>query len=124
MGHGSRFGSSFPRPLVFAGGVERRAGDKAAIGVHRVAAIRPANGAARRDGHGATHLSGRQQAWVHAMETLHDKLFIFKPDELKLLNLVTTGATPVASPAPTAPALPSPALLSPALPSPAPKARS
>ena len=26
-------------PLVFAGGVERRAGDKAAIGVHQVAAI-------------------------------------------------------------------------------------
>jgi hypothetical protein len=41
------------------------------------------------------------------METPHDKLFIFKPDELKSLNIVTTGATPVASPAPTAPALPS-----------------
>ena len=46
------------------------------------------------------------QVWVHAMETPHDKLFIFKPDELKSLNIVTTGATPVASPAPTAPATP------------------
>jgi hypothetical protein len=43
-------------PLVFAGGVERRAGDKAAVGVHQVAAIGSASGAARRDGRGATHL--------------------------------------------------------------------
>jgi hypothetical protein len=103
-------------PLVFAGGVERRAGDKAAIGVHQVAAIRPANGAAPRDEmDAAQRISARcqrylgdmgisLQAWVHAMETPHDKLFIFKPDELKSLNIVTTGATPVASPAPAAPA--------------------
>jgi hypothetical protein len=44
------------------------------------------------------------QVWVHAMETPHDKLFVFKPDELKSLNIVTTGATPVASPSLTAPA--------------------
>ena len=31
------------------------------------------------------------QVWVHAMETPHDKLFIFKPDELKSLNIVTTA---------------------------------
>jgi hypothetical protein len=31
------------------------------------------------------------------METPHDKLFVFKPDELKSLNLVT--ATPLAAPA-------------------------
>src|SRR3954468_16790372 len=35
-------------PLVFAGGVERRAGDRAAIGVHQVAAVGAA-GAAPRD---------------------------------------------------------------------------
>ena len=29
------------------------------------------------------------QVWVHAMETPHDKLFVFRPDELKSLNLVT-----------------------------------
>jgi hypothetical protein len=107
-------------PLVFAGGVERRAGDKAAIGVHQVAAIGSANGAAPRDEMDvAQRISARcqrylgdmginLQVWIHAMETPHDKLFIFKPDELKSLNIVTTGATPVASPAPTAPALPSP----------------
>jgi hypothetical protein len=107
-------------PLVFAGGVERRAGDKAAIGVHQVAAIGPASAAPRDEMDVAQRISARcqrylgdmginLQAWVHAMETPHDKLFIFKPDELKSLNIVTTGATPVASPASTAPALPSPA---------------
>src|ERR1700704_6898499 len=108
-------------PLLFAGGVERRAGDKAAIGVHQVAAIGSANGAAPRDEMDvAQRISARcqrylgdmginLQVWVHAMETPHDKLFIFKPDELKLLNIVTAGATPVASPAPAAPAPPSPA---------------
>ena len=31
------------------------------------------------------------QVWVHAMETPHDRLFVFKPDELKSLNIVTTA---------------------------------
>jgi hypothetical protein len=107
-------------PLVFAGGVERRAGDKAAIGVHQVAAISSASAVPRDEMDVAQRISARcqrylgdmgisLQAWVHAMETPHDKLFIFKPDELKSLNIVTTGATPVASPAPAAPASLSPA---------------
>ena len=29
------------------------------------------------------------QVWVHAMETPHDKLFVFKADELKSLALIT-----------------------------------
>ena len=98
-------------PLVFAGGVERRAGDKAAIGVHQVAAISSAGAAPRDEMDVAQRISARcqrylgdmgisLQVWVHAMETPHDKLFIFKPDELKSLNIVTAGATPVASPAP------------------------
>jgi hypothetical protein len=42
------------------------------------------------------------QVWVHAMETPHDSLFVFKPDELKSLNIVTSAAVPapVAKPAP------------------------
>jgi hypothetical protein len=40
------------------------------------------------------------QVWVHAMETPHDRLFVFKPDELKSLNIVTAGAAPMAAPAP------------------------
>jgi hypothetical protein len=102
-------------PLVFAGGIERRAGDKAAIGVHQVAAISSASAVPRDEMDVAQRISARcqrylgdmglsLQVWVHARETPHDKLFIFKPDELKSLNIVTTGATPVASPAPTAPA--------------------
>ncbi|MEA2838409.1 MAG: hypothetical protein QOD89_2959 [Bradyrhizobium sp.] len=114
-------------PLVFAGGIERRAGDKAAIGVHQVAAIGSSSGAAPRDEmDAAQRISARcqrylgdmginLQAWVHAMETPHDKLFIFKPDELKSLNIVTTGATPAAA---------APASSSPASSLPAPKARS
>jgi hypothetical protein len=34
------------------------------------------------------------QVWVHAMETPHDRLFVFKPDELKSLALVTPPASP------------------------------
>jgi hypothetical protein len=47
------------------------------------------------------------QVWVHAMETPHDKLFVFKPDELKSLNLVTTAAS-IASPVTPAPVATSP----------------
>jgi hypothetical protein len=31
------------------------------------------------------------------METPHDKLFVFKPDELKSLNLATAAAAPSAT---------------------------
>jgi hypothetical protein len=106
-------------PLVFAGGLERRAGDKAAIGVHQVAAISSVSAAPRDEMDVAQRISARcqrylgdmginLQVWVHAMETPHDKLFIFKPDELKSLNLVS-DATPVAGPPPPAPAPSSPA---------------
>lgn len=97
-------------PLAFAGGVERRAGDKATIGVHQVAALRSAgNGAVRDEMSVAQSISATcqrylremgidLQVWVHAMETPHDRLFIFKPDELKALNLVTVA--PAAAPSP------------------------
>jgi hypothetical protein len=43
------------------------------------------------------------QVWVHAMETPHDRLFVFKPDELKSLNMVTAApaSAPIAGPATT-----------------------
>jgi hypothetical protein len=97
-------------PLVFAGGVERRAGDRAEIGVHQVAAIHSAaNGPPRDEMSVAQNISARcqrylgemgvsLQVWVHAMETPHDKLFVFKPDELKSLNMVTASPAPVAGP--------------------------
>lgn len=106
-------------PLVFAGGVERRAGNKSAIGVHQVAVnASDVLGPPRDEMSIAQNISARcqrylgdmgisLQVWVHAMETPHDRLFVFKPDELKSLNLVTAGATPVAAPAPLpAPAVP------------------
>jgi hypothetical protein len=106
-------------PLVFAGGVERRAGERATIGVHQVAAIRSAaSGPPRDEMSVAQNISARcqrylgdmgvsLQVWVHAMETPHERLFVFKQDELKSLNMVT--ATPASAPvAPPAPA-PSPA---------------
>jgi hypothetical protein len=94
-------------PLVFAGGVERRVGDKAVIGVHQVAAVGQAGALPRDEMNVAQNISARcqrylgdmginLQVWVHAMETPHDKLFVFKPDELKSLNLVT-AATPLPS---------------------------
>ena len=95
-------------PLVFAGGVERRVGVRAVVGVHQIAAVKSATAAPPRDEMSlAQNVSARcqryllemgvnLQVWVHAMETPHDKLFIFKPDELKSLNLVT--APPDSSP--------------------------
>jgi hypothetical protein len=98
-------------PLVFVGGVDRRAGEKAMIGVHQVAAIRSAaDGAPRDEMSVAQNISARcqhylgdmgvnLQVWVHAMETPHDKLFVFKPDELQSLNVVTAAAAPATGPA-------------------------
>ena len=98
-------------PLVFAGGVDRRAGEKATIGVHQMTAMRSAANGPPRDAMSvAQNISARcqrylgdmgvsLQVWVHAMETPHDRLFVFKTDELKSLNLVTAAAVaPVNSP--------------------------
>jgi len=107
-----------PCPLMFAGGVERRAGNRAAIGVHQVAvSATPALGPPRDEMSIAQNISARcqrylgdmginLQAWVHAMETPHDRLFVFKPDELKSLNIVTAGAAPMAGPPAPPPASP------------------
>jgi hypothetical protein len=99
-------------PLVFAGGVERRAGDRAVIGVHQVAALASAtNGPPRDEMDVAQRISAQcqrylgdmgvsLQVWVHAMETAHDRLFVFKPDELKSLNIVTAIAATAPAPKP------------------------
>jgi hypothetical protein len=91
-------------PLVFAGGVDRRAGEKATVGVHQMTAMHSAaNDLPRDEMSVAQAISARcqrylgdmgvsLQVWVHAMETPHDKLFVFKTDELKSLNLVTAAA--------------------------------
>jgi hypothetical protein len=87
-------------PLVFAGGVERRAGPKAAIGVHRVITV--SNGPLPEfDGmEDGQRISAQCQkylrdmgidlaVWIHAMETPNDELYYFKADELLSLKLAT-----------------------------------
>jgi hypothetical protein len=86
-------------PLVFAGGVERRAGEKAILGVHQVSAL-------TRDGTSGGGMADAQrvsavcqkylremgvdlQVWTHAMETPKEKLYSFKKDELLTLKLAT-----------------------------------
>lgn len=95
-------------PLMFVGGQERRASEKAAIGVHQVfAASAPDPNVQRDEMSDAQRISARcqrylgdmginLQVWVHAMETPKDRLFVFKPDELKTLNVVTS--TPAIGP--------------------------
>jgi hypothetical protein len=89
-------------PLVFAGGVERRAAAKAAIGVHQVSAL-SGDGMSAADGmENAQAISAQCQqylrdmgvdleVWIHAMETPHDQLYYFHPDELLALRLATAA---------------------------------
>jgi hypothetical protein len=92
-------------PLVFAGGVERRAGESAAIGVHQVTALAASDTALTAvDGmDGVQRMSAECQkyllemgidpmVWVHAMETPTDQLFYFTRDELLKLRLATGKA--------------------------------
>jgi hypothetical protein len=88
-------------PLVFAGGVDRRAGKGAAIGVHQISTmgqIQPDEMAA------AQRMSAMCQkylrdmgvdlgVWLHAMETPKTSLYYFKPAELLTLKLVTASAS-------------------------------
>lgn len=93
-------------PLVFAGGVQRIAGAKAAIGVHQVYAF---DAAASGGMAGAQHVSAQCQiylrdmgvdlgVWVHAMETPKEELYYFKTEELLSLKLAThaEGVRPTA----------------------------
>ena len=96
-------------PLVFASGVERRAGEKAAIGVHQAFALARASGATAANGmEDAQRVSAECQrylremgidleVWVHAMETPKDQLYYFKPDELLKLKLATQAGKQTAS---------------------------
>ena len=85
-------------PLVFAGGVERRAGEKAAIGVHQV--FSPTDNPAANNMDQAQRISADCQKylvemgvdprlWIHAMETPRGELYHLKPDELLSLKLAT-----------------------------------
>ena len=88
-------------PLMFAGGAERIAGPKAAIGVHQVfAAANSPVGNASDGMNSAQRVSAEcqrylremgvdSQVWVHAMETPREELFYFTPEEAFSLKLST-----------------------------------
>lgn len=87
-------------PLVFAGGVERRAGAKAAIGVHRAVTLSTSPAVERdgmEDGQRVSALAQKYlremgvdlAVWIHAMETPSDRLYYFKAEELTGLKLAT-----------------------------------
>jgi hypothetical protein len=87
-------------PLVFAGGVERKAGTKSAIGVHQVFAVGTSLASSADGMENAQQISATAQkylremgvdlgVWVHAMETPKDELYYFKPAELIELKLAT-----------------------------------
>ncbi len=91
-------------PLVFAGGVERRAGDKATIGVHQAFAPGDVGGDGAAGMAHAQRVSAECQKylaemgvdlrlWVHAMETPKEQLYFLKPDELLSLKLATQRGT-------------------------------
>jgi hypothetical protein len=96
-------------PLIFAGGVERRAGDKASIGVHQISAVAAPAGTSIADGMDSAQRVSAEcqkylrdmgvdlQVWLHAMETPKNELFYFRPDELLSLKLTTQqGGKPAA----------------------------
>jgi hypothetical protein len=86
-------------PLVFAGGVERSADDKAIIGVHQVSALTSdgAPGGGMADAQRVSAVCQKYlrdmgvdlQVWTHAMETPKERLYSFKKDELLTLKLAT-----------------------------------
>lgn len=87
-------------PLVYAGGVERYAGDKAAIGVHQVFAlaregVAPAHGSETVQRVAAEcqrylrDMGVDLEVWMRAMETPRDALYYFQQQELFALKLAT-----------------------------------
>ena len=87
-------------PLVFAGGTERRAGEKAAIGVHQVFSLSAPGARTATPMESGQRVSAEcqrylhemgvdSQVWVHAMETPKERLYYFKADELLTLKLAT-----------------------------------
>jgi len=91
-------------PLVFAGGVKRRAGAEAAIGVHQVFAPPQPGLATAADGFdNAQRITASAEGylrdmgvdlgvWLKAMQTPKDELYYFSPAELVDLKLATEAA--------------------------------
>ena len=85
-------------PLVLSGGLTRRAGKNAWVGVHQIYAPPPAVGSLQRGMSDAQSISAECQkllsnmgvspkVWVHAMETPSAQLYVFRAEELARLRL-------------------------------------
>jgi hypothetical protein len=91
-------------PLAFAGGVARHAGRQALLGVHQIYAV-PQGPETWHDGISAAQQISAQcedylvsmgvnpGAWIKAMQTPKEKLYIFRPEELKALKLIADRPT-------------------------------
>jgi hypothetical protein len=89
-------------PLVFAAGVDRRAGQRALVGVHQIYAvpqgietwedgISTAQRVSAECGDYLTEMGVDAALWLKAMQTPKEKLYIFRPDELSTFKLTTTA---------------------------------
>jgi hypothetical protein len=87
-------------PLVFSGGVERQAGEDAAIGVHQMFTTEQDQRSKAAAISGTQDLTGRISrhlvemgvdltVWVHALETPPRSLYYFTSEELADYNLAT-----------------------------------
>lgn len=92
-------------PIVFSGGKERTAGPHSWIGVHQIYADARAPGnlhdgmshgqvvSARVQDH-LREMGVDAQAWIHAMKTPAQQIYIFTPEELAEYKLATRIASP------------------------------
>lgn len=99
VGDGALCASSCP--LIFAGGVDRVAGEKAVIGVHqiftgpqttRINAAQEISNAQVTTAEISRYLSDMEidpALWLHALETPPDKLYYLTVDEVTAFNLAT-----------------------------------
>ena len=87
-------------PIVFSGGKKRTAGSNSWVGVHQIYAAASAPGDLNDGMSHAQSISAEVQdhlgkmgvdarAWIHAMKTPSDQLYIFTPDELTEYKLAT-----------------------------------
>ncbi len=90
-------------PILFSGGTERTVGRNAWVGVHQIYATRAAPGNLSDGMSQAQSITAEVQqhlvdmgvdtrAWLHAMKTPSDQLYVFTPNELKEYKFATKVA--------------------------------
>ncbi len=87
-------------PIVLTGGIERRVSRKAWVGVHQIFAATGVSGGLAQGMSQGQRITAQVQghfdkmgidvrAWVHALETPPQQLYIFTPKQLREYNLAT-----------------------------------